>query len=213
MKRRDFLKGASGVAGGAAATGAASSVGAGQPTTSTPGTETEDGTVPGTGTATATTNGTTMTGASGPSGSTEEVVVGPDGEFVFDPAELEIRPGTTVRWVWDSNNHNVVVDDQPEGAEWEGTEGGAGTTYDAGHTYEFTFEQEGTYEYACEPHRAAGMLGTVVVSQDAGAEASGGPRLPESATTLGVAMVATMVSTLSFAYFFLKYGGDYEAPG
>lgn len=163
-----------------------------------------------------TTDGNETTAAEsdgGEAGPTEEVLVGPGGEFVFEPDELEITPGTTVRWVWESDNHNIMVDEQPEGGEWEGTEGGPGTTYDTGHTHEFTFEQEGTYEYACEPHRAAGMLGTVVVSQDAGAGGGGGgPRLPESATTLGVAMVAAMLSTLSFGYFFLKYGGDYELP-
>jgi plastocyanin len=161
-------------------------------------------------------NGTGTTAAEsdgGGTGSTEEVVVGPDGEFVFDPAELEIRPGTTVRWVWDSNNHNVVVDDQPEGVEWEGTEGGAGTTYDAGHTYEFTFEQEGTYEYACEPHRAAGMLGTVVVSQDAGAEAGGRGEIdpeemgvPYQAHYVGIATILAIVVSLLFTFFLLKYG-------
>ena len=131
---------------------------------------------------------------------------------MFDPAELTIATGTTVNFVWESDLHNIVVDSQPEGAGWEGTEGGPGTTYDTGHTYSHTFETAGTYEYACEPHRAAGMLGTVVVSTDAGAEAGGGPRLPGSAKTLGVALTAAMLSTLSFAYFFLKYGGDYDVP-
>jgi plastocyanin len=166
-------------------------------------------------------NGTTATGQNGGNatesdggaapGPTQEVTVGPGGELVFDPDEVEITPGTTVRWVWDSNNHNIVVDEQPEGAGWEGTEGGAGTTYDTGHTYSHTFETLGTYEYACEPHRASGMLGTVVVSETAGG-GGGGPRLPGSAKTLGVALTAAMVSTLSFAYFFLKYGGDYDVP-
>jgi len=155
-------------------------------------------------------NGTDSDGGAAP-GPTQEVTVGPGGELVFDPDELEITPGTTVRWVWDSNNHNIVVDEQPEGAGWEGTEGGPGTTYNTGHTYTHTFETTGTYEYACEPHRSAGMLGTVIVSEDAGG-GGGGPQLPSSAKTLGVALVAAMLSTLSFAYFFVKYGGDYDVP-
>jgi plastocyanin len=208
MKRRDFLTGASGVAGGVAATGASSSVGAAQTTTTSPDTGTEDGTGSDNGTATA-----TMAGGGGAEAPTEEVTVGPGGELVFEPDELEITPGTTVEWVWDSNNHNIVVDEQPEGVEWEGTEGGPGTTYDTGHTYEFTFETEGTYEYACEPHRSAGMLGTVVVSQDAGGAGDGRAEVepeemgvPYQAHYVGIATILAIVVSLLFTFFLLKYG-------
>ncbi|MFW6376660.1 MAG: plastocyanin/azurin family copper-binding protein [archaeon] len=214
MKRRDFLKGASGVAGGAAATGAASSVGAAQTTTTTSGTETDDGQESGNGTATGTTTaGTTTAGGGGGEGSTEEVAVGPGGSLVFEPEDLEITPGTTVEWVWDSDDHNIVVDEQPDGADWEGTEGGPGTTYDTGHTYSHTFETTGTYEYACEPHRASGMLGTVVVSEDAGA--GGGGRgevdpeemgVPYQAHYVGIATILAIVVSLLFTFFLLKYG-------
>jgi plastocyanin len=198
LSRRGFLTAVTGgaaIAAGAGATAAQSGTATNGNRTTTAGGE--DG------------NGTESDG--GAAGPTQEVVVGPGGRLVFEPDELEITPGTTVRWVWDSNNHNIVVDEQPEGAGWEGTEGGPGTTYDTGHTYTHTFETTGTYEYACEPHRSAGMLGTVIVSQDAGG-GGGGPRLPSSAKTLGVALVAAMLSTLSFAYFFVKYGGDYDVP-
>jgi plastocyanin len=212
MKRRDFLKGASGVAGGAAATGAASSVGAAQTTTTTSGTETGDGQGSGNGTATGTTVGTTTAGGGGAAGPTQEVTVGPGGRLVFEPAEIEITPGTTVRWVWDSNNHNIVVDEQPEGAGWEGTEGGPGTTYDTGHTYTHTFETTGTYEYACEPHRSAGMLGTVIVSQGGGGGGGRGEVDPEEmgvpyqAHYVGIATILAIVVSLLFTFFLLKYG-------
>ncbi|MFT4957301.1 MAG: plastocyanin, partial [Halobacteriales archaeon] len=136
LSRRGFLT--------AVSSGAAVAVGAGGAAAQTDGEET-----------------TTDEGREAPK---KEVIVGPGGELVFDPDELEITPGTTVEWVWDSDNHNIVVDEQPEGAGWEGTDGGPATTYDTGHSTEFTFETEGTYEYACEPHRSAGMLGTVVVT-------------------------------------------------
>ena len=152
----------------------------------------------------------TTTSGGGAAGPTEEVVVGPAGELVYEPEELEITPGTTVRWVWESDNHNIVVGEQPEGANWQGTPGGQNTTYDTGYTYTHTFQTLGTYNYWCQPHKAAGMIADVVVSEGGGGD--GGPRLPNSAMTIGVALTAAMVSTLSFAYFFLKYGGDYEAP-
>jgi len=156
---------------------------------------------------------TTTESGGGGGGGTEEVVVGPGGDLVFEPAELEIQPGTTVRWVWDSDNHNVVAESTPEGADWSGTEGGDSETYNTGHEYSHTFEVEGDYEYYCTPHQSAGMVGTITVSADAGGGGSAGPAIPSSAKTLGVATTAAMVFTLGLAYFFLKYGGDYGGAG
>jgi plastocyanin len=149
--------------------------------------------------------------------STTEVAVGPDGSLVFEPATVNIAPGDTVHWVWESDLHNIVVESQPEGANWEGTEGGASTTYDTGHEYEFTFETEGTYAYYCQPHRTAGMVGEVVVGGSGGGGGGGGnasggsgpPPIPGSARTLGIATGFGMLSTLGLAYFFMRYGGDY----
>ena len=42
------------------------------------------------------------------------VTVGPDGEPVFEPQVLEIEPGTTVRFEWDSGGHNLAVVGQPD---------------------------------------------------------------------------------------------------
>lgn len=145
---------------------------------------------------------------SGGGGPTEEVIVGPGGSLVFEPEELTVETGTTVNWVWESDNHNIVVDEQPEGANWEGTEGGANTTYDTGHEYSFTFETTGTYEYACEPHRSAGMLGTVEVVEEIETPEATGPAVPDSAKSLIVATTFAMIATLVLAFFFLKFGGD-----
>lgn len=90
------------------------------------------------------------------------ISVGPDGEFVFDPDAVRITPGTLVRWLWESDFHNVVPVDRPAGSDWDGEV----DTYGEGHSYEFTFETPGTYEYVCEPHEGAGMRGYVVVTDD-----------------------------------------------
>ncbi|PSQ10232.1 halocyanin [Halobacteriales archaeon QS_5_70_15] len=140
--------------------------------------------------------------------STTEVAVGPDGSLVFDPETVNIAPGDTVNWVWESDNHNIVVDSQPEGGGWEGTEGDANTLYNTDHEYEHTFETEGTYSYYCQPHRTAGMGGNGG-DGDEGGGGGGPPAIPESARTLGIASVFGMLSTLGLAYFFMKYGGDY----
>ncbi|WP_435195518.1 plastocyanin/azurin family copper-binding protein [Natronomonas sp. EA1] len=152
------------------------------------------------------------TGGSG-GGPTKTVTVGPGGSLVFEPAELEITPGTTVEFVWDSDDHNIVVESQPESANWQGTEGGASQLYDTGHTHTHTFDVEGDYEYYCAPHQSAGMVGTITVSKDAGSSGGGGgggpPPVPDSAKTLGIAASIGLASTLGLAYFFMRYGGDY----
>jgi plastocyanin len=149
----------------------------------------------------------------GGGGTTKEVVVGPGGSLVYEPADLEIAVGTTVNFAWDSDNHNIVVESQPEGADWQGTDGPASKTYDTGHEYSHTFETTGEYAYFCQPHVGAGMEASieVVESLDTGG-GSAGPVLPNSAKTLAVATVAAMLSVLSLAYFFMRYGGDFETP-
>ena len=90
------------------------------------------------------------------------VDVGPSGQFRFAPGTnepLTVEAGTTVTWVWQSNTHNVVVESQPDGADWSGHE----PFEDAGFSYEYTFEVPGEYHYYCQPHRSAGMVADVVV--------------------------------------------------
>jgi plastocyanin len=92
----------------------------------------------------------------------QTVAVGP-GTFSFDPGGFEVAVGETVRWVWESSNHNVVADATPAGSTWTGTEGGASRTFDSGYTYEYTFETPGEYDYYCSVHRANGMTGSFTV--------------------------------------------------
>ena len=166
--------------------------------------------------ATAATAAAASTAGTAAGQTTKEVIVGPGGNLVYEPATVYVAPGDTVHFVWESDNHNIVVESQPEGANWEGTEGDANTLYNTGHEYEHTFETEGTYSYFCQPHRTAGMVGEVVVGgsggggEGGGGEGGGGPPpIPESARTLGIATAFGMLSTLGLAYFFMKYGGDY----
>lgn len=101
------------------------------------------------------------------------VTVGPNGNFTFKPSgddPLVVKSGTTVTFNWESGNHNIVVGDQPEGANWTGTAGGASTLYDATHTYTHTFAETGVYEFYCEPHQSVGMTGTIVVVDDNSSE-------------------------------------------
>ncbi len=77
--------------------------------------------------------------------------------MVYRPAVIQIEPGDTVRFVSEDPGHNAVSheDMMPEGAESFQTP----LSQDA----EVTFEVPGTYGYYCQPHRAVGMWGLVLV--------------------------------------------------
>ena len=205
MKRRDFLR-ATGGSGAVVALGSGAAAGQQETDTAT-GTSSGTGTASGTGTGTATGGG-----GGGGSGPTKEVVAGPGGSLVFEPATLEITPGTTVRWVWDSDNHNVVPQSIPDGASWEG-EGSPGNTFNTGHEYTHTFETLGTYEYVCTPHESAGMVGSIEVVETL--SSGGGERelhelgVPIQAHWVGVATILMLFMSFVFTFYTLKYG---ESP-
>ncbi len=93
---------------------------------------------------------------------TVEVKMGADnGMLAFQPSKVTIKAGDTVKWV---NNklapHNVVFDKSAKDAD-EHTH--KGLAFAPGESFEETFDEPGTYAYYCEPHRGAGMAGTIVV--------------------------------------------------
>ncbi|WP_336035979.1 halocyanin domain-containing protein [Halobacterium yunchengense] len=100
------------------------------------------------------------------------VEVGADGNggtFAFAPPAVRVSPGTTVVFEWTSDTHNVVVEDQPDGADWGGHE----PIENSGFSFEYTFETEGVYTYYCDPHLSVGMKGAVVVGGDGGGGGGG----------------------------------------
>jgi plastocyanin len=87
------------------------------------------------------------------------VEVGPGGQPVFEPQELEIEPGTTVRFEWKSDGYNIVPEETPPGVQWEGVS----EPKDEGYVYEFTFEKEGVYVFISGPHEDQGMIAGIIV--------------------------------------------------
>ena len=96
--------------------------------------------------------------------------------FAYEPRRLQVDPGTTVRWVNDSEvGHTVTAyeDGIPGRAGYFASGGFEGERaarngvreglLAAGERYEHTFDRQGTYEYFCVPHESSGMTGTVVV--------------------------------------------------
>ena len=90
--------------------------------------------------------------------STVEVKLGTDdGMLAFSPSTVNISAGDSVKFV---NNklapHNAVFDGHEELSH-------ADLAFAPGESWTKTFSAAGTYEVYCEPHRGAGMVGTVVV--------------------------------------------------
>lgn len=104
-----------------------------------------------------------------------EVKMVTDGqEYYFDPIGLHVEPGDTVRWVIDEGAHSTTAYEEgnggagetriPEAAEsWN-----SGTLLQQGATFEYTFEEEGTYDYFCIPHKTLGMIGRIVCGSPGG---------------------------------------------
>jgi len=88
---------------------------------------------------------------------TVAVGVGEQG-FAFDPAAVQVSPGTTVTWEWTGKGggHNVVADAEDPAFVSE-------LRAEAGYTFEHTFTDPGVYTYYCSPHRGYGMIGVVEV--------------------------------------------------
>lgn len=92
------------------------------------------------------------------SADTVEIKMGADnGMLAFQPKEVTIAAGDTVKWV---NNklapHNVVVEAHEELSHKQ-------FLMAPNASIESTFTEPGTYAYWCEPHRGAGMVGKVIV--------------------------------------------------
>jgi halocyanin-like protein len=155
-----------------------------------------------------------VTDARGQDTATVEVGVSANGgNFGFGPAAIHVDNGATVQFEWtgEGGSHNVVSADGP--LDSGSAVGGSGVNY------EYTFEEDGIYNYYCSPHEGQQMKGSVVVGTDYPTQSTGGSGgetgplgVPGSAKMLGVATSVVMVATLGMAYVFMRYGGDYEMP-
>ncbi|MFD1586352.1 halocyanin domain-containing protein [Halorientalis brevis] len=83
-----------------------------------------------------------------------------DPGLAFGPAAVHVDNGATVTWEWtgEGGAHTVVAED--------GTFDSGNPVAEAGVNFEHTFERDGIYPYYCNPHKASGMLGAVVVGTD-----------------------------------------------
>ena len=97
-------------------------------------------------------------GISSVSAQTVEIKLGTDaGMLAFEPNTVNISPGDSVKFI---NNklapHNAVFEGHEELSH-------ADLAFAPGESWETTFTDAGTFEFYCEPHRGAGMVGKVIV--------------------------------------------------
>jgi len=100
------------------------------------------------------------------------------GEHVwFAPMGLAVAPGTTLRFVnRDPGNSHTATAYHPEVLDRQQRIPDAATPWDSGlllpdEAFEVTLTAPGVYDYYCQPHEQAGMVGRIVVGregQDAG---------------------------------------------
>ena len=97
-------------------------------------------------------------GTASASAATVEVKLGTDaGMLAFEPSTVTISAGDTVKFI----NNKLA----PHNAVFEGHEdlSHPDLAFAPGESWEETFNTAGTYDYYCEPHRGAGMVGKVIV--------------------------------------------------
>jgi plastocyanin len=124
-------------------------------------------------------------GATATAAQHEEVVTVSVRDFYFEPSQLIVEPGTTVRWVNEGTTQHTVFATSPAGAFR------SGTLY-PGESFTHTFPQRfpkaspdsmtkhGTYEYLCEIHPS--MRASVTFSES-GEKASAQEEVPTQERT------------------------------
>ena len=75
--------------------------------------------------------------------------------YAYDPVVVEVDAGTEVTWEWVGTDTHTVTH---TGGDFD-----SGEQSGEGETWSYTFEDAGTYEYYCTPHRAVGQVGVVIV--------------------------------------------------
>jgi len=76
----------------------------------------------------------------------------------FSPSEISIMEGDTVRFFWQGQllAHNAV--------ERNGVFDSGEPERDVDYSFKFEIGMNGTYEFVCEPHESANMIGEIIVN-------------------------------------------------
>lgn len=91
--------------------------------------------------------------------SSDEVIITVDSTNLrFSPSEISIMEGDTVRFFWQGQllAHNAV--------ERNGVFDSGEPERDVDYSFKFEIGMNGTYEFVCEPHESANMIGQIIVN-------------------------------------------------
>lgn len=97
-----------------------------------------------------------------------------DGSKVwFDPIGVLVEPGTTIRWRVHANVHTTAAYHPANGNHAlripeEATPWDSDYLVEPGDHFEVTLTVPGVYDYFCQPHEEAGMVGRIIVGEPAG---------------------------------------------
>jgi plastocyanin len=103
-----------------------------------------------------------------------DVIVVTQLNFTFDPADIVVQLGDTVRWEWTGGGHDVTEGDD---GSVDGDEAFFGPLDSNNPTFEVTFDAAllnafprpgDVYQYFCSPHFFLNMKGTVTVLTEPG---------------------------------------------
>ncbi|WDR04533.1 plastocyanin/azurin family copper-binding protein [Devosia rhodophyticola] len=96
----------------------------------------------------------------------------PDGSHVwFDPIGVHIQPGQTVRWTnKDAANAHTATAYHPDILDRPRRIPNGARPWDSGYlmpgeSFEMRLTVTGVYDYYCQPHEHAGMVGRIVVGR------------------------------------------------
>lgn len=116
----------------------------------------------------------------------------------FAPNPVTVAPGDTITWKNTDKVGHTVTSGQPSDNE-------TGTVFDSnglikpGATFQFTFQNEGTFNYFCQVH--PWMTGQVVVSASASSTPSGtggNATVPEFGSIAPIVLAIAVISIVAF---------------
>jgi len=139
-------------------------------------------------------------------------------EFIFDPVGLYVEPGDYVQWDNVSGNHSTTSYSEgnpeastnliPEAAEpWNSKvlpQGGSST-------FTYQFQEPGTYDYYCIPHKTLGMVARVVCGEPGGPAEEN--EIPDSVGSGVMPGSDTIVEDKALAYPYFPETGGGPLPG
>jgi len=126
------------------------------------------------------------------------VIIGIDSTgLAFDQTDISINVGDTVCWIWEDESmaHNVAeTSAESDNVRKSGGiySGDAETTVD----FRYTFTEDTTFFYICEPHATMDMRGKITVGEGAIVEEPDPIREPEASTVPGFGSVLVIISLL-----------------